>query len=257
MARVQRLPHLGIVQRRLVDVHADVLDAECRLGPAQVGVQGVGWVEQPVQISQRYAGDVNLVVFVHQHRRPAAENHLYGFQAGRTQVIVLVAGEHQRFAHVILGKPEWAGAVGISEPPAGVSLDVLPVQHETRGIGQFGQEVGFGGIYRNLQGLVVDNPHARDTLGIAVELLLDADYVSKVLVYNRRLGQRVGRPLQGPLDVLGGYLAAIVEYCVGPKVEGVDPAVGADIPSLGEVWNDVQVPVNGYQAAENFNDYLG
>ena len=139
--QVEGLAHLHVVQRRLVDIQADIVDAEAGWRSAKVRVQFVVGVAETVQVGQAHSCDVYLVVFIHQQLSSAAENEFDLFQLGSPQVVIFVAAQPEGFAHLVLGKAERPGAVWLAEPVPGVGLHVFLVQHEAGGVGQLGQKV--------------------------------------------------------------------------------------------------------------------
>ena len=56
---------------------------------------------------------------------------------------------------------------------------------------------------------------------------------------------------------MGGDGLAIVELDVVSQVEGVGPFVVAEVPPGGDVGDDVEVGVDGDEAAEDLDDYKG
>ncbi len=65
-------------------------------------------------------------------------------------------------------------------------------------------------------------------------------------------------PLQGVLEVGGGDKpVGVLEDDVLTEVEGVDLAVGADLPARGDVGDDLEVFVDGDEAAEDLDDVGG
>ena len=54
---------------------------------------------------------------------------------------------------------------------------------------------------------------------------------------------------------MGGYGLAVVELDVVSQVEGEGPLVVAEVPPGGDVGDDVEVGVDGDEAAEDLDDY--
>ena len=169
-------------------------------------------------------------------------------------MIVFVAGQAQRLSYHIFSQAEGAGAIGFANPilPA---AHIFLIQDKAGGIGQLGQEVGFGGVNSEGHGAVVNDPHAGDLAGSSLQLAGDADNIAQVLVDHRGKGIRVGYPLQGPFDILSGNCLAIVKAGLRAQGESVGSTVRADFPAFRQVQVHGKTErVNRYQSAKYLVD---
>src|SRR4030067_657692 len=82
--------------------------------------------------------------------------------------------------------------------------------------------------------------------------------VEKADAAARGEGVRVQRALHRDLEVVRGDLAgAVVELYAPPQVEGVDRTVVADVPFLGDVGDQLEVPVERDETGEYLHDVFG
>ena len=89
---------------------------------------------------------------------------------------------------------------------------------------------------------------------LAFEDSLHADDVVEVGVGDGRSCVRVCSPLHGPLEVVGCHALAVVEFRVLANVERVEGSVVVDLPTLRDVGYELEVGVEGNEAAEDLND---
>ena len=123
-------------------------------------------------------------------------------------------------------------------------LDALLVVDRRREHGELQQQVG-----ERLVQLVLDR------VGIGRAQFLDVAGAPG----QRRLELGAGQPLEGVDHVLGGELLAAAEAHVVAQLEGVELAVGADRPRLGEIGDRrLAVPVHRHQRVlEHVHDVGG
>ena len=153
-------------------------------------------LQDPVQVEQADAGDVDLVVLVHRHRLPAGQVQYDGVEVCQVAVEVVVSLQDHSLADLVLLELERSRPIGRIGPGAAAGLNVLPVQHVRRRIGELGQEVGFGGVDRNLQRAVVDDLDAANFGGVALDVIHSPDDVVQIGAGNGRCGLRVRGPFQ-------------------------------------------------------------
>ena len=250
----ERLPELGIVERRQAGVESDVKDTEVGGRYDQVLVERFGRVEHPVQVEQADPGYVDLVVFIHCHRLAACQVHYDGVQVRRFEVEVLIALQHDPLADAILGQFKRPRPVWSVRPVAASRFHVLPIQDVCRRVRHLGQEVGFGSVDLDLQGVVIDDTYSGDVGRFTFEHIIDSDYVPKVSVRHRGRGIRVRRPFEGPLEVARGYWTTVLEPGIVADVEGIDLSVLADVPAIGYVRHQLEIGVQRYESAEDFDN---
>ena len=103
--------------------------------------------------------------------------------------------------------------------------------------------------------MVVDRSQTADMLGPAGQNIANADDIAQIGLGRVRTGGRPGRPLPGVNDVAGRDRPAIMKGGLRAQIKGVAGAILADFPAGGQVGPDLQVGVQGNQAAENAADW--
>ena len=137
-------------------------------------------------------------------------------------------------------------------------LSTFSPVHDVPGwVGELREEVGLGSVDGEPQSVVVDHLQAGELGGNAVDDVLGAHDVAQVGVGDRGCGAGIEGPLDGPLEVVRRHGLAVVELRVGAQVEGVHQPVGAHLPPLGYVGDQLQVGVDGHEAAEELHDESG
>ncbi len=170
-------------------------------------------------------------------------------------MIVLVRLQDDALVEAPLRHLVRACAVGTARPVTRVRLDLLLVDDERRRIGELGEEVGLGLVDGDLERARVDDADAGDLVGPPPCYVLGADDVTEVrLGGGGRCLPELRGTIQGVFEVVGGDGLAVVESGVGADVEGVGQAIRADVPALGQVRDDLQVAVDGHEAAEYLDD---
>ena len=99
----------------------------------QLRVQLVAGVQQARQVVQAHARQVYLVVLVHYHRGPAAQDHLHALKMRWPKVVQFVPLQDDQFTDLVGRKLEWAGPVRFLQPGP-VLRNLILVEHESRGI---------------------------------------------------------------------------------------------------------------------------
>ena len=250
----QGLSYFDVVEGGHLGIETEVADAVVGGSDLKVPVDLLRRVEDPVYVSQADAREVDLVVFVHGHADAAAEKEVDGVQVGWLFVVEVVPFEPDALADLPLSETEGAGAVGPGGP-IGARLDVLLVDDEGGGVGKLGEEIGLGGVDGYFEGIVVQDANAADAVGRALELGGGAYDVVQVEVGDGGFGTGVQGPLHGEFEVVGCHGLAVVELDVVSQVEGEGPLVVAEVPPGGDVGDDVEVGVDGNEAAEDLDDY--
>ena len=151
---------------------------------------------------------------------------------GRAPVVAVVLLEHE-FLPGGPGDPaEWAGAVEALDAEIGAELfDAVFVDDREEEQAELeGQFVEGGGEFV-FDGEGVGRADVLDGAGAPAD---------------GGVGGGVDEALDGVDDVVGGHLAAAAEGDVVAEVEGVELAVGADVPGFGEAGADgFHVPIEG------------
>ncbi|WBL36486.1 hypothetical protein O0235_02665 [Tepidiforma flava] len=199
---------------------------------------------------------MDFVVLVLGEEGAAAELEDDLIDPGGAEVVAGVLDEADALGGLEFGEAEGAGAVRVARPVARVGFDLLAVDDEGDGVGEFEDEVVGGFDEVDLEGALIDDFDAGDGGCAALEAVFEADNVAEVGDDGGGGVGGVGGALDGILHVFGGDAALIagMEDDVVAEAEGVGAAAVGDFPVLGDVADDLEVGVEGDEAAEDFDD---
>ena len=201
---------------------------------------------------QTDAGDMYLVILVHQHTVAAAEKKFHFINLCWFQVIIFKPGQPKNLAWAVLSQFEWTGAVGFQNPTLSRCY-VFSVEHKANRVGEFRKEISLWGVSCNGQRLVINDLDTGDVVGQPRQPVAHAHDVIEEDAGVEGLGDWVSRPFQRPFNVVGSNRLAVMKGGTGSQSEGRSGSVRAHIPRFGQVTNDCQLLVDSHQSAENLH----
>ena len=138
------LANFRVIERRLLEVEGKVGERHLRLRFVVLAQRARARLHG-IEFGAGDAADVQFVVFVAGDDRAAAEFEIDFVELGDTEVVAVVADQHDRIGGLERLHLERAGAVGLLRPAAGVLVDLRLVDDEGDRVGEFREEV-LGGL---------------------------------------------------------------------------------------------------------------
>ena len=234
---VDGLAHLHVVERRHLRVHRHVAGVQlAALDDARL-LLGIGHHLLELGRRDAVAGHVDLALLQAQQRDDRLLADLEGDLVEMRQALVPVVGvalEHQALAERPFGELVGAGADRMLAEIGAVFLDLF-LRHDMREIDRHDmQEGGVGPGQLELDRMGIDDGDAFEAFaGAGGDGLMPLDRGEEAGA--GALGLRVDDALDRVFDVVGGHLAAVVEFHALAQLEGEGLAVGRDLVAFGEV----------------------
>ena len=245
---------MDIIERRLLNIEADIRNAETRRHDFQFLRQRLVRVLKTFQVENANAGNVYFVILVQSHRLATREIEHHLVDICRLSVEVVVALQNQMLTNFVLFQYERSRRVGTVSPGIATCFDIRLVHHECRRISELRKEVRLGRVNGDFKGTLVDGFDAAYLSCLTVQDLCHAQNVTEVGSRHRGCQFRVRGAVEGIHEVLRRYGLAVREGGVWQQVEGIDHPIIAYIPPLRDVRHYLQVRIQGNQTTEYFSD---